>query len=106
MKSALVLGLPTWLLSGIAGSIVGAHFRYLADRKKAGGQSPAEALGLQVQWQVGRKQFEESADTGATLAQKIGGLDGSKQSVVSALRGVARMDFCGDARGAMVVYFS
>lgn len=106
MKSALVLGLPTWLLSGVGGSIIGAHFRYLTDRENAGSTARARSSGLRVQWQVGGKQFEESAGTGATLEQRIGALDGSKQSVVSALRGTARMDFCGDARGAMVVYFS
>ncbi|MGL3807891.1 hypothetical protein ACSYDW_17570 [Paeniglutamicibacter sp. R2-26] len=106
MKSALVLGLPTWLPSGVSGSIVGAHFRYLADRKNAGDEARAGSSGLRVQWQVGRRQFEESAGAGATLEQKIGALDGSKRSVVSALRGTARMDCCGDANGAMVVYFS
>lgn len=39
-QSPLVLGLPTWLLSGIAGSIIGAHVRYLADRKNTGGTVP------------------------------------------------------------------
>lgn len=106
MKSPLVLGLPTWLLSGVGGSIIGAHTRYLTDRKNAGDRARAGSSGLRVQWHIGRKQFEESAETGTTLEQKIGALDGSKQSVVSALRGTARMDFCGDSRGAMVVYFS
>ncbi|MFL4476316.1 hypothetical protein ACIPVK_20155 [Paeniglutamicibacter sp. MACA_103] len=106
IKSTLVLGLPTWLLSGIAGAIIGAHFRYLTDRKNAGGPARAGSSGLRVLWQVGRKQFEASTETGATLEQKISALDGSKQSVVSALRGTARMDFCGDSHGAMVVYFS
>ena len=106
MKSALVLGLPTWLLSGVSGSIVGAHFRYLADRKKAGDAARAGSSGMRLQWQVGRKQFEEGGGTAASLEQRIVALDGSKQSVVSALRGPARMDICGDSRGAMVVYFS
>ncbi|WP_187977407.1 hypothetical protein [Mycetocola sp. JXN-3] len=33
-------------------------------------------------------------------------LDGNKRSRVSALSGDARLDICGDANGAMVVYFS
>lgn len=106
MKSALVIGLPTWLLSGIAGAIIGAHFRYVADRRSVGGPAKAGSSGLRVQWRTGSKQFEEIAETGAALEQRIGALDGSKQSMVSALRGKARMDYCGDASGAMVVYFS
>ena len=105
-RNELVVGLPTLLLSSIAGSIVGAHLRYLADRKGTAVQPSTGGSGLRVQWQVGRKQFEEGDGTAASLEQRIGALDGSKQSVVSALRGTARMDFCGDARGAMVVYFS
>ena len=55
MKSALVLGLPTWLLCGIAGSIVGTHFRYLVDRNHAGGSERKSSSGLRVQWRSGRK---------------------------------------------------
>lgn len=105
-KSALVLGLPTWLLSGVAGSIMGAHFRYLADRRNAGDPEREGSSGLRVQWRSGRKEFEDFAGTSADLERKVAALDGSKQSMVSALRGTARMDYCGDARGAMVVYYS
>lgn len=54
----------------------------------------------------GRRSFEDESATVEALEKRVRSLDGKKRALVRALRGSARMDFCGDAYGAMVVHFS
>jgi hypothetical protein len=92
----------TWFMYVISGTIIGANYR--PDKKK---QMKRKASGaLLVQWKDGSKVFEDEAPSAASLEEHVKSLDGKKRALVSAMRGTARMDFCGDGRGAMVVYFS
>ena len=92
----------TWGLYAIAGSIVGGNLR--PDRKRADTRKKSGAF--LVQWKDGRKLLEDKAPSADSLAGHLNSLDGKKKALVCAMRGHARMDFCGDANGAMVVYFS
>lgn len=92
----------TWFTYSIAGTIVGANFR--PDKKRKAKQKAVHAL--LVTGKDGRKLFEDEAPSAASFEERVKSLDGKKRALVSAMRGSARMDFCGDADGAMVVYFS
>lgn len=92
----------TWFMLVISGTIIGANFR--PDQKLKAKQKASRAL--VVNGRDGRKSFEDEAPTAVSLEERVKSLDGKKKALVSALRGSARMDFCGDANGAMVVYFS
>ncbi|MBV1779381.1 hypothetical protein KRR55_09680 [Paeniglutamicibacter sp. ABSL32-1] len=95
------LGL-TWFTCVIAGTIIGANFR--PDKKKKAKKLASGALLLTGN--DGRKLFEDDAPSATSLVGSVRSLDGKKRTLVSAMRGGARMDFCGGAEGAMVVYFS
>lgn len=92
----------TWFTCVIAGTIVGANFR--PDKKKRAKQKASGAL--VVKGKDGRRVLEDETPSAASLEERVRSLDGKKRTLVSAMRGSARMDFCGDADGAMVVYFS
>lgn len=92
----------SWGLYGIAGAIVGGNLR--PDRKRMAAQERSGVL--LVNWKDGRKMIEDGNPSADSLAERLRALDGKKRTLVSAKRGSARMDFCGDADGAMVVYFS
>lgn len=98
-------GMPVGLFGSITGAILGAHLRYFTDHRHAGRPNRG-AASLLVQWSNGRQEYEEREATAESLEEKISSLDGKTATIVSALRGPARMDFCGDARGAMVVFYN
>ncbi|MFL4476315.1 hypothetical protein ACIPVK_20150 [Paeniglutamicibacter sp. MACA_103] len=92
----------TWSLLAIAGSIVGGNLR--PDLKRTAVLRKSGVL--VVQWKDGHKLAEDAAASAESLEERVRALDGKKRALVSAMRGSARMDFCGDADGAMVAYFS
>lgn len=98
-------GMPTWIFGAVSGGILGAHLRFKADQRHQAGAT-ADSSSLRIEWNTGGKEFKKQAATVGELEEKIRDLDGRTSTIVSAVRGQARMDFCGDAQGAMVVFHS
>ena len=108
------LGVPdawnlSWSLALLAGLVVGSVL-FAARSRRPGGRpaspEPPPAGSVLLTWTDGDDEHRLEAPGADRVAAAVRALDGDRRSVVSILRGEARLDVGGDARGAMMVYES
>ena len=114
-RSGQALGQPdawnlTWCLGPARrpGRRLGALFA--ARSRRPGGRvstpEPPRTGAVLLTWTDGDDEHRLEAPGADRVAAAVRALDGDRRSVVSILRGEARLDVGGDARGAMMVYES